>query len=99
MKKLILALTLAFVSVVALADQYVNGYTRKDGTYVQGYTRSSPNSTVQDNFSYKGNTNPYTGSVGNNYYRNNPSSEYYNGGINNGLNQNNSPYKLNQYGQ
>jgi len=45
----------------ALADQYVHGYTRSNGTVVQPYYRSSPNNTVRDNFSYKGNVNPYTG--------------------------------------
>ena len=56
---------------------YVNGYTRRDGTEVQGYNRSEPNNTVQDNYSYKGNTNPYTGETGSNLYRSSPSSEYY----------------------
>jgi len=42
----------------------VSGYTRKDGTYVQPYFRTAPNSTNQDNFSTKGNTNPYTGKPG-----------------------------------
>ena len=42
----------------------VNGYTRKDGTYVQPYFRTAPNSTKNDNFSTKGNTNPYTGKPG-----------------------------------
>ena len=27
-----------------LADKWVNGYMKKDGTYVQGYYRSSPDS-------------------------------------------------------
>lgn len=56
------------------ADQYVNGYTRSNGTYVQGYYRSSPNSTTSDNFSTKGNTNPYTGERG--YKNPEPSSSY-----------------------
>lgn len=29
--------------VAAPRTQWVNGYTRRDGTYVQGYMRSSPN--------------------------------------------------------
>jgi len=80
MKKLvtILALTLA-LSLIATQcfAGWVNGYTRRNGTYVQGHYRSDPNSTVRDNYSYKGNTNPYTGATGTNYYRNSPSSEYY----------------------
>lgn len=46
------------------ADTWVNGYTRSNGTYVQGHYRSSPNGTVNDNWSTKGNTNPYTGKAG-----------------------------------
>lgn len=42
----------------------VSGYTRKDGTYVQPYFRTAPNSTNRDNFSTKGNVNPYTGKPG-----------------------------------
>jgi len=77
MKKLLLAvLAVALMCSVAFAE-HVNGYMRKNGTYVQGYERSSPNSTVRDNYDYKGNANPYTGKVGSDYYRNNPTSEYY----------------------
>ena len=42
----------------------VSGYYRKDGTYVQPYFRTAPNSTNRDNFSTKGNVNPYTGKPG-----------------------------------
>jgi len=62
MKKIIL-MSLVLASSL-FADQYVNGYTKSNGTYVQGYYRSSPNSTTSDNFSTKGNTNPYTGEQG-----------------------------------
>lgn len=72
-KRLIFAGLLIFASVTQ-ADEYVNGYTRPDGTYVQGYYRSSPNSTRSDNYSTQGNTNPYTGERGTqpNEYRNQP---------------------------
>lgn len=43
---------------------YVNGYTKSDGTYVQGHYRSSQNSTNHDNYSTSGNYNPYTGTSG-----------------------------------
>lgn len=75
-----------FVFVVAVAvilstsichARHVNGYTRSNGTYVNGYNRSSSNSTVRDNYSYEGNTNPYTGEEGHNKYKSSPSSEYY----------------------
>lgn len=42
----------------------VSGYYRSNGTYVQPYFRTAPNSTTRDNFSTKGNTNPYTGKPG-----------------------------------
>lgn len=40
---------------------HVKGYTKSNGTYVAPYTRSSPNSSPYDNYSFPGNTNPYTG--------------------------------------
>ena len=43
---------------------FVDSYTRSDGTSVQSHVRTMPNSTNWDNFSTKGNTNPYTGSTG-----------------------------------
>lgn len=48
MRKVVLVLSL--ISVNAIADQYVNGYTRNNGTYVEPYVRSSPNSTTADNY-------------------------------------------------
>ena len=51
-------------STAAIADEYVQGYTRANGTYVQGYYRTSPNGTTLDNYSTKGNVNPYTGQPG-----------------------------------
>lgn len=80
MKYLSIALLALMFSFPTFSYQSVNGYYKSNGTYVQGYTRSSPNSTVQDNYSYKGNSNPYTGETGSNYYRNDSSSGYYNGG-------------------
>lgn len=46
------------------SDVHVRSYTRKSGTRVQSYHRTAPNSTQRDNFSAKGNTNPYTGQAG-----------------------------------
>lgn len=63
MKKYLLLLSLLFVTLLS-ADTYVDGYTRSDGTYVQGHYRSSLNDTVTDNFSTDGNVNPYTGVEG-----------------------------------
>jgi hypothetical protein len=47
-----------------VADQWVNGYFRKVGTYVQGYWRSEPDQKYWNNWSSWGNTNPYTGKKG-----------------------------------
>jgi len=46
------------------AQQRVDGYNRRDGTYVQPYTRSTPNNSYNDNYSVRGNQNPYTGAYG-----------------------------------
>jgi hypothetical protein len=60
--------TACFVSLLlasaASAQVAVDGYTRKDGTYVQPYQRTAPNSTRNDNYSTQGNVNPYTGVAG-----------------------------------
>ena len=42
----------------------VNSYYRSNGTFVDSYVRTMPNNTNWDNFSTKGNFNPYTGSTG-----------------------------------
>ncbi|MFZ1787474.1 MAG: SH3 domain-containing protein [Saprospiraceae bacterium] len=39
---------------------WVNGYYKNNGTYVEGYYRTARNHTNVDNFSTRGNTNPYT---------------------------------------
>lgn len=41
-------------------ETYVNGYTRSDGTQVQGHYRSAPNHNSYDNWSTIGNVNPHT---------------------------------------
>lgn len=46
------------------AASRVRGYYRSTGTYVAPHMRSSPNATKLDNWSSKGNTNPYTGATG-----------------------------------
>jgi hypothetical protein len=45
-------------------DHYVHSYTRSDGTVVQGYHATNPNQTRNDNYSTRGNVNPYTGQPG-----------------------------------
>lgn len=78
MPAVIVMLMLAFFVCTTVFAEWVSGYYRSDGTYVSGYNRSSPNSTVTDNYSFKDNYNPYTGKTGTNYYRSSPSSPYYN---------------------
>jgi len=63
-KAIIVTLVILAISATAMADEYVNGYTKSDGTYVQPHYRSSPNSTTQDNYGTKGNVNPYIGQQG-----------------------------------
>jgi len=46
------------------AASRVRGYTKNNGTYVQPYYRSSPNSYKFDNYSSRGNYNPFTGKKG-----------------------------------
>ncbi|MES2183971.1 MAG: hypothetical protein V4505_05440 [Pseudomonadota bacterium] len=42
----------------------VSGYTKSNGTYVAPTQATNPNSTKADNYSTKGNVNPYTGKEG-----------------------------------
>tara|TARA_R110000868_G_scaffold121097_4_gene321350 strand:- start:4598 stop:5593 length:996 start_codon:yes stop_codon:yes gene_type:complete len=42
----------------------VDGYYKSNGTYVEPYTRTAPNTTIIDNFSTSPNLNPYTGKIG-----------------------------------
>lgn len=43
---------------------YQQGYTRSNGTYVQGHYKTKPNNTNWDNFSTVGNININTGKIG-----------------------------------
>lgn len=72
MKKIILSLiTLFLIFSFSLATasnaeaiQRVKGYTTKRGAYVAPHYKTSPNKTKFDNFSTKGNYNPFTGKKG-----------------------------------
>lgn len=57
-------LGLMLISSIALADVYVNGYYKSNGTYVEPYYRSNPDGNQYNNWSTKGNVNPYTGQPG-----------------------------------
>src|SRR6266481_9066156 len=45
------------------AQVRVRGYYRKDGTYVQPHTRTSPDGNPYNNYSFPGNYNPNTGMI------------------------------------
>lgn len=64
-KLLVFLLVFLFAFRIAVsAAQCVKSYTKKNGTIVQNYMRSNPNKTKIDNYSTKGNINPYTGKRG-----------------------------------
>jgi hypothetical protein len=71
MKKIIAGIILAaFVSITTLGfassayAKTVKGYTTKKGTYVAPYHRTTADSKKSNNYSSKGNINPYTGKKG-----------------------------------
>ena len=64
LQKVVLFILISLFSISSFADVSVRGHYRKDGTYVQPHYRSNPNNTTNDNWSTKGNRNPYTGKEG-----------------------------------
>jgi hypothetical protein len=61
---LLLSSFLILINTPAYADVYVPGYTKTDGTRVKAHYRSDPDGNFNNNWSTKGNTNPYTGKEG-----------------------------------
>lgn len=62
---LLLSAVAVLLPVVAMAQAVrVDGYYRRDGTYVQPHYRSAPDGNSFNNFSTYGNVNPYTGQMG-----------------------------------
>jgi hypothetical protein len=62
-------------------DVWVNDYYRSDGTYVPGHYRSAPDGAPSNNWSTRGNVNPYTGVPGSQSYDNSvPPSSYRSSG-------------------
>jgi hypothetical protein len=55
---------LVIIAAAASAQVRVRGYIRNDGTYVQPHYRSNPDGSFYNNWSTKGNVNPYTGEPG-----------------------------------
>lgn len=65
MNKIILVtIVLTMLASIVYADEQVGGYTRRDGTYVQPHTRSTPDSSYNNNYNVRGNTNPNNGERG-----------------------------------
>lgn len=55
MKTIILILALSSTAQA----KYQTGFYKKSGKQVQGHFKTSPNKTKSDNYSTKGNVNPY----------------------------------------
>lgn len=66
MKRLLIPAAIILVAAPALAQSShsVRGYVRRDGTYVAPHMQTNPNNSRLDNWSTKGNVNPYTGVEG-----------------------------------
>jgi hypothetical protein len=64
MVKFIVVLGSLLLANFAFADNYTKPHVRRDGTYVPGHFSSEPNEYRFDNYSARGNTNPYTGERG-----------------------------------
>ena len=67
--KFFLCLTLSLSGGIGFAQvnpshHSVRGYTRKDGKYIAPHVQTNPNKTQRDNYSAKGNVNPFTGKIG-----------------------------------
>jgi hypothetical protein len=62
--KLIISGLMIFCASQTLADTYVKGYFKKDGTYVQPHFKTDADNTKLNNYSTQGNVNPYTGKKG-----------------------------------
>lgn len=76
MKKIILGLFLFLsfgVFSFTQAATWVNGYTKSNGTYVQGYYRSEPNGLKYDNYSWSSGDDLYNDS----YYSSGRSYDWY----------------------
>jgi hypothetical protein len=69
---LTIALTVFFMFVPSAAyarEVHVRGHASKRGIYVVPHMRTSPDHSYLNNWSSKGNVNPYTGRTGSKRYR------------------------------
>ncbi|HEX6963765.1 MAG TPA: hypothetical protein VF175_17995, partial [Lacipirellula sp.] len=81
-------------TVAEAADTYVRGHFRSNGTYVQPHYRSAPDGNRYNNFSTRGNINPYTGQIG----TKSPYSQGYGLGSGSGLGSSSQGYRPFGYG-
>ena len=59
----LVGIALLLSSGLAYAQARVEGYYRRDGTYVHPYQRTVPDGIPQNNYSFPGNSNPNTGQI------------------------------------
>lgn len=64
MKYLLLIAALLLPTMAHAKSVRTRGYTKRNGTYVAPSHKTSPNKTKADNYSTKGNVNPYNGKKG-----------------------------------
>lgn len=63
--KTIMILAMALTAGHVMAQSHTkSGYVKKDGTYVAPSVATNPDNSKLNNYSSKGNTNPYTGKEG-----------------------------------
>lgn len=48
----------------ASSDHMVSSYYRRDGTFIHAFHATNPDATRNNNYSTRGNVNPYTGKLG-----------------------------------
>ena len=64
MRNIAIATCLWCLAFASFANEYVNGYFKRNGTYVEGHFKTSSNVTNHDNYSTQNNVNPYTDTTG-----------------------------------
>lgn len=64
--KIFIVFLIVFLSPATFAkdSHSVKGHVKKDGTYVAPHRSTNPDKTQKNNYSTKGNVNPYTGKKG-----------------------------------
>ncbi len=86
MKKIFFFAFILFLTVYAIGQTVnnktvnVSGYMKSNGTYVKGYTKTTPNKTNCDNYSTTSNKNPSTGTNGYKAKDYSPQSKNYGSG-------------------